>query len=144
MTIPPWFGKRRRWLCVVALLAIGGMVGLPHARAWYHYRAGEAALEPHADAALGHLNACLRLARKWAGTPAGGACRTSAPTFAAAARHLEIAQEHLGSSEDILLEWALQQAPAGNHAAVEPYLESRLRDGFLPDGPLIFEARVVG
>jgi tetratricopeptide (TPR) repeat protein len=140
--------SRRRWLGLLVLLALAlaVVVAWPHLRAWHHYRAGRAALERyHTPEAIDHLNACLEV---W---PRSSAARLLAARAARradrldeAARHLAVCQEREGASEEVLLEWALQQAAGGDPASVEPYLQGRLRNGFLPDGPLIFEAVVVG
>jgi tetratricopeptide (TPR) repeat protein len=141
-------GRKRRvgWLCLLVLLALGCIFGLRHVKAWYHYRAGQAALERyHPDEALGHLNSCLEIWPASGSTHLLASCAARrADRLGEAARHLEISQEQLGASEEVLLEWALQQAAAGDPGPVEPYLQSRLRTGFLPEGPLIFEAIVVG
>jgi tetratricopeptide (TPR) repeat protein len=138
----------RRWPgLVLALLAVvGAVVAAPHLRAWQHYRAGRAALErDHAEEALAELEACLRV---W---PGDGKARLLAARaarragrFDEAARHLGACEKSLGSSEEVLLEWSLQRAAAGDLAPVEPYLQSRLRPAFLPDGPLIHEAIAAG
>ena len=141
-------GLRRRWrgLLLVLLAGAGVIVAVPHLKAWHHYRAGQTALERyHAEEALAHFNSCLAV---W---PESGRVLLLAARAARQAGRLEEAvgylqacQNRLGPSEEVLLEWSLQQAAAGELASVEPYLRSRLQKDFLPDGPLICEALVVG
>jgi Tfp pilus assembly protein PilF len=134
-------------LLLVLVLVAGVLAAVPHGKAWHHYRAGQAALERyHAEEALHHFNACLQVWPEsgWTRLLAARAARQTG-RFQESAQHLEIAETHLGpSSEDVLLEWSLHRAATGDLASVENYLQSRLRKGFLPEGPLICEALVVG
>jgi tetratricopeptide (TPR) repeat protein len=141
-------GLRRHWrvLLLVLLAGAGVIVAVPHLKAWHHYQTGQSALERyHADEALAHFRSCLQI---W---PQSGrvlllAARAArqAGDLDEAVGYLEECQKRLGPSEEVLLEWTLQQAAAGELASVEPYLRSRLQKAFLPQGPLICEALVVG
>jgi tetratricopeptide (TPR) repeat protein len=118
----------------------------PHLRAWAELRQGRAELERyHAEPALAHLEACLRVwpenttARLLAARAARRAGRLDE-----AAAHLDACQQRVGATEPVLLEWALQHAAAGDLAAAEPYLQERMKKGFQPDGALVCEALTSG
>lgn len=141
-------GVRRRWrgLALLLLALVGVGLAAPHLNAWHHYRAGKTALERyHADEALEHFSACLRTwpESKEARLLAARAARR-ADRLDEAVTHLEVCDKHWATAEDVLLEWALQRAAAGDLPSVDPFLHSRLRNHFQPDGALICEALAVG
>lgn len=122
-----------------------GLAG-PQAWAWYHLRAGRAALDRyHPDEARPALDASLRV---WPDRPAvrllASRGARQAGDFAEADRHLRAAQRAAGGSTDeIAFEWALFQAAAGNVTEVDVYLQKRaLADPTL--APLVFEALIEG
>jgi tetratricopeptide (TPR) repeat protein len=55
-----------------------------------------------------------------------------------------VCEKHLGSSEEVLLEWSFQHAATGDLALAEIFFQSRLRKSFLPEGPLICEVLFTG
>ena len=119
--------SRRLWISLVVLgvLVVGGLVGWPHAFAWYHFRAGRAAVENyHTAEAREHLDRCLKV---WptsvdAHFLAARAARR-AGAFDEAREHLSECQRLTGdSTEDIALESALLDASMGNLAEVEKFL----------------------
>src|SRR5207237_5473523 len=109
---------RRPWLLLLSLVLLaGGLVGSRHLWAWYHYRAGRAALEAyHNDEARAHLDQCLRV---WS---------TSIPAHVLAARAARRAEafpeaEQLlnacerpspKAADAVTLEWSRLQATMGN------------------------------
>jgi tetratricopeptide (TPR) repeat protein len=134
-------------LSLLILAVVSILIAAPYLKVWHHFQAGQAALERyHAEEALVHFNACLQVCPE--------DCRVRllasraawrAGHFEEASRHLESCQNHLGLCEEILLEWALQRAAAGDLTPAEKYLQARLkRQDFLPQGPLICEALVLG
>jgi tetratricopeptide (TPR) repeat protein len=139
--------SRRRWLAILLGAGVIGAAALAHPRleAWYHRHAGSRAVEQyHSDEGLCHLQACLKV---W---PADGEARLLAARAARqtgrledAAYHLTCAQQALGDTEPVLLEWALHQASAGD-LSVEPYLQARARKSTAPEAALIDEALVLG
>jgi Flp pilus assembly protein TadD len=129
---------------VVVLL--GGAALATQAYAWYHLRAGRAALEQyHTADARRHLDACLRV---WSGSStahllAARAARR-AGDYEAAERHLSACQDAAGKdSPDVVLEWALLTATKGNLTEVEDYLADRAaKDPAV--APLVWEALAEG
>jgi tetratricopeptide (TPR) repeat protein len=139
--------RRIGWLAGLSVLAGTAVVlGGPHARAWYHLRAGRSALERyHAAEARAHLAKCLAV---WPRSPearllAGRAARL-AGDYESAREQLHQAQHAQGGpSPAITLEWALLRASAGDLPDVEPYLQ-HTAESRPPLAPLVWEALAQG
>ncbi|HKB01360.1 MAG TPA: tetratricopeptide repeat protein [Gemmataceae bacterium] len=137
--------RRRVWIALVACALVALAAG-PHAWAWYHLRAGKAALAKyHPEEARTALDASLAV---WPDRPsvrllASRAARQSGD-FGEADRHLRAAQRATGGmSDEIAFEWALLQAAAGNIWEVDEYLQRRADDD--PGlAPLAWEALADG
>lgn len=121
-------GRRRRLLLGILasllLLAGGAYAAAPHLRAWYHFRAGQRALERRAFAeARDHAAICLAV---W---PHGTRTHLLAARAARGAGLLEEARQHLDACpstpevlEELQLERLLLQAQRGGLASVEKLL----------------------
>jgi predicted Zn-dependent protease len=147
MGVLPVQGKARRlFLLLLALFLCGvAAAALAQLRAWYHYRAGQSALDHyHFAEAREHLAIALQA---W---PSSWRVHLLAARAARLDGDVEQAQEHLHfcqqsqpSAEEVLLEWALLRAQVGELAAVEAYLHERLDRGSAQT-PLIQEALIEG
>jgi tetratricopeptide (TPR) repeat protein len=138
---------RRPWAWAAVLLLIAG-VGLlsTQAYAWYHLRAGRAALARyHTDEARGHLDAALRV---WSDDVT---TRVLAARAARRAGDYEAAQNHLNAcpqfngkqAPDVVFEWAMLKAVQGDLLDVEDRLRERARQD--PESaPLVWEALAEG
>jgi tetratricopeptide (TPR) repeat protein len=139
------FARPWRWLAVVAVLAVAGVAGT-QAYAWYHLRAGRAALEHYHNAeARRHLDACLGI---WPGNStahllAARAARR-AGDYEAAERHINACPDVNGERPpDVRFEWALLTAAKGDMSDVEDYLlERAAKDSGA--APLVREALAEG
>jgi len=139
---------RRPLLLLAVLLGVGGVgaVAGPHVWAWYHFRAGRAALERYrAEEARDHLDACLKV---WPGSSeahllASRAARR-ADDYASAEDHLRECQRlRGGATEETAFECALLHAAGGVLPATERFLRQRLREQ-PQDAPLVLEALAEG
>jgi tetratricopeptide (TPR) repeat protein len=137
---------RRLLLLLLALFLCGAAAAaMAQLRAWYHYRAGQSALDHyHFAEAREHLAIALRA---WPSSwrvhllAARAARLDGAPE--PAQEHLHFCQQSQPSAEDVLLEWALLRAQFGELTAVEAYLLDRLDRG-PAQTPLIQEALIEG
>jgi predicted Zn-dependent protease len=131
----PW-----RWLAVAAVLAAGGALAT-QGYAWYHLRAGRAALgQYHTADARRHLDACLSI---W---PGSAAAHLLAARAARRAGDYDAAEAHLNAcpqGDDKRLEWALLTAAKGDLLEVEEYLNDRARKDPAA-APLVWEALAEG
>jgi predicted Zn-dependent protease len=138
---------RRPWRVAAVLAALAGLaLAAPHAWAWYHFAAGNAALDRyHGDEARGHLEECLHV---W---PQSVECHVLAARAARRAGDFPGAQDHLrdaqrlqkGPSEEVALETALLHAAGGDFDQYEDYLNEFSRKH--PDrAPLVWEALAKG
>ncbi len=138
---------RRYWPAIAALVLLAGAVwSAPHLRAWWHLRAAQSDLAGfRAAPAREHLRVCLQAwpASARAHLLAGRAARL-AEDFQEAEQHLRQAQrlEQLPADE-VVLEWALLRAAAGDLVEVDRFLESRARKN-RAEGPVIWEALAEG
>ena len=141
--------RKMRWIILaVGLLAIGPVLWFvfPQLQAWYHFRAGRAALERyHSDEARTHFDATLHT---WP---------NSVETHILAARaarrfgDLQAARDHLRAcqkleptpSDELSLELTLLRAASGDLGSVEEYLIGRMEKE-PPLAPLIWEALAQG
>jgi predicted Zn-dependent protease len=125
-----WAWRHRgRTLLVLALLGLGGVLGVPHLLAAYHLRSAQQASDRHRLAeARRHLQPCLCT---WPDSPR---VRLLAARVARRCGDLGQAEEHLrecerlehGRSEAVVLESILVQAQAGDLSPeVEGYLLGR-------------------
>jgi tetratricopeptide (TPR) repeat protein len=139
---------RRFWLIlIVVAVVLGGIYWLagPHLWAWYHFNAGQSALERyHAEDALSHLEACLDV---WPSSATAHllACRAARQTgdFARAKQHLDECQRlEVDPSSASLLEFELLKV-SGGKLDLEGRLES-LADTDPALAPLIWEALAEG
>jgi predicted Zn-dependent protease len=142
-------GRRlwRPWVLLpgLLLLVVGGLVG-PHLWAWYHFRAGCAALEiAHNDEARAHLDRCLAVWPTSVPTrllAARAARRVAA--FADAEKLLnECRRPGIKAPDEVTLEWSLLQASMGNLGEVEEFLVARA-EKYPAQAPLIWEALAEG
>lgn len=138
--------RRHPWrvLGVLALLGVGAALAAPHLRAWYHLRAGRAALERCRNPeALAHVQACLRV---WPSSTTAHLLASRAARrlddFAEAEYHLrEYQRLKGGTADEIAFEWALLHAAGGDLGEVEPFLLDRARG---PQAALVWEALAQG
>lgn len=137
----PW----RAWLILLVMIGTGCLVA-PNAWAWYQLRAARSSLLAyHPEEATRHLTNCLRV---WPNCAEAHLLSSRAARqvedFEEASRELRLAQNLLGAnSREVVLEWALLQAAAGNSREVEEYLDRRAeQEGDLR--PLIWEAMIQG
>jgi tetratricopeptide (TPR) repeat protein len=142
---PSWRRRPWAWLVAVLVLAAGGALA-PQVYAWYHRRAGEAALAKYQnDEARVHLDDCLSI---WsqdvtARVLAARAARR-AGDYEAAQRHLNACPQTGGKkSSDEVFEWALLRACQGDLLDVEDYLRTRAGHD-PPSAPLVWEALAEG
>src|SRR5262249_7323423 len=144
------FGRllHRPLLLFLVLLGVGGTVAVasPHVWAWYHFRAGRAALERYrAEKALDHFNACLKV---W---PGSAETHLLASRAARQTDDYDTAEQHLrehqrlrgGASEETAFEWALLRAVGGDLPSTESYLRKRLT-AQPEDAPVVLEALIQG
>jgi tetratricopeptide (TPR) repeat protein len=143
------FAAMRRFLgSIVGVVVLAGAawLGGPHLWAWYHVRAARSALEQyHAAEARTHCDACLKVWPDSVGTHllASRAAR-QADAFEDSDQHLRQAQRLVhGTSDEIVLEWALLRAAGGDLADVEDYLHGRA-DREPARAPVIWEALAQG
>ncbi len=139
----------RRWaILLVTLAVLGGVLWLGgrHVWAWYHWRAGRAALDQyHGQEALNHLGASLEV---W---PASAATHLLAARAARRAGEDQLAREHLQEcyrlegdvSPEAAFEDALLSAATGYLDEVEASLESAMEQD-PTRAPLVWEALAVG
>jgi tetratricopeptide (TPR) repeat protein len=133
-----------RLALLLAVLAAGA-VAAPYLGAWYHLRAGRAALERyHSAEARRHLDAYLRV---WPDSAEGHLLAARAARreddFPAAEQHVLAAQRLAGTSDETVFEWALYHAAAGHLEDVEGYLRARSRKD-PSQAPLVLEALAEG
>jgi tetratricopeptide (TPR) repeat protein len=134
------FGRPWRVLGAVLVLVAAGALAT-QAYAWYHLRAGRAALEQyHTADARRHLDACLSV---WSGSStahllAARAARRDGD-YEAAERHLDACSQ----GDEKKLEWALLTATKGDLLESEEFLTGRLKKepGL---APLVWEALAEG
>jgi tetratricopeptide (TPR) repeat protein len=134
---------RRYWPVTAALVLLAGAAwSAPHLRAWWHLRAARSDLARfHAGPAREHLRVCLHA---W---PASARTHLLASRAARLAGDFEDAEQHLRQAQrleqlpadDVVFEWALLRATAGDLVEVDQFLESRLRKD-PAEAPLIWEA----
>jgi tetratricopeptide (TPR) repeat protein len=117
-----------------------------HARAWYHLRAAESAMERYrSEEALTHLQICL------AAWPEYPRARLLAARACRRLERDEEAEEHLNrirtasdASADTSLEWAMLRASMGDlRGDVEDFLQTKAR-AEPENAPLIWEALATG
>jgi tetratricopeptide (TPR) repeat protein len=128
-------------MILLPLLGWGGLCGVRQLWAFYHFRAGRAALDKyHLAAARDHLKQCFEV---WPSDPSTHllAVRASrlAEDYEDAERHLKEVQRVQGVSDTTSLEWAMLQAHYGDLDSVEIYLRTLLADGH-PDSFFILDA----
>jgi tetratricopeptide (TPR) repeat protein len=133
-----WLGslaRRPRLAAGMVVLLVAVAVAVPHARAWYHWRAGRAALERDQVAeARTHLDAYLR-ARPDSieGHLLAGRAARRAGDLEAAEGHIRYCQRLLhGTSPETTLEWSLLRACGGDLDQVEVFLQEQARIGAAP------------
>lgn len=137
---------RRSYRLLLALFLCGAAVfAAAHLRAWYHYRAAQTALTHyHFAEARNHLAIVLGM---WPSSYRVHflAARAARLDDAAdeARKHLDFCQQQQPNAEELLLEWALLRAQAGELATVEDYLSGQLLRGS-PQSSLIREALIEG
>lgn len=137
---------RQLSLLLLAVFLCGtAAAAMAHLRAWYHYRAGQSALDHyHFAEAREHLAIALHA---WPSSwrihllAARSARLDEAPEQAQ--EHLHYCQQSQPRAEEVLLEWALLRAQFGELTAVEDFLLDRLDRGS-PQTPLIQEALIEG
>ena len=117
---------------VLFVLAFGALAyyGSINAWAWYHLREARSALDRyHPKEALGHLANCLSV---WPSSIpmhllASRAARQDGD-FLEADRQVRLCQKLVdGTSDEIVVEWALLQAAVGNVREVEEYLNHQMQ-----------------
>ncbi len=126
MGVLPRERKARRCCFLLLALFLGGAAAgaAAHLRAWYQYRAAQNALTRyHFAEARDHLVIPLRAwPKSWRVHLLAARAARLADDSEDAEQHLRRAQELQPDNPDILLEWALLHASAGDLAPVEGYL----------------------
>lgn len=127
-------GRKARRLCLLLIaLLLGGasVLAAVHVHAWYHYRAAQTALTHyHFAQARSHLVVPLRIwPNSWRVHLLAARAARLDGAAEEAREHLDFCQQKQPDAEEILLEWALLHACAGELTDVEGYLIDRLRRG---------------
>jgi predicted Zn-dependent protease len=143
-----WLKRASRWrkLCVVLIVLVVLALLAPHAEAWYHLRSARSAFALyHPEIAQDHLARSLKV---WPNSVsvhllASRAARQNGD-FEEAERQLRVGQRLVaGTSDEVVLEWALLQAAIGNTGEVDEFLQRRAEED--PElWPLVQEALVEG
>jgi predicted Zn-dependent protease len=137
--------RPRRWLTALLVLLVAVLLAI-QGYAWYHLRAGRAALAQHHNtAARRHLDACLRV---W---PNSSTAHLLAARAARRANAYDEAERHLAACEsggeqkapEVILESALLRASRGELREFEDFLLTHARKNPAL-APLVWEALAEG
>jgi predicted Zn-dependent protease len=147
MGILPVGRKARRISLLLSALFLCGAAALAaaHLRAWYHYRAGQSALDHyHFTEARNHLAISLHTwPNSWRVLLLAARAARLDGDFEQAHQYLQHCQHAQPSNPAVLLEWSLLRASVGELAAVEEYLRDQLNWRSYQT-PLIQEALLMG